>query len=453
MMNIRTKLTAGVFLATAILGGSALTAPTAVTFTHMAPGQTIALDCAVTPNIRPVSDLAITIDCPSLPPSPSASPATSSGPTPTPTPARTPAPTPTPSVAVPSPTIAPTPTPSASAGGTAFWGSAIYADTKANLRVDGNRVAHRFRASTTSTITSVRWQERGGSGYSSGTGGRIRLSLQADAGSGPSGAIIGTPGTFGPKVPSGGIFDAVTMSGSVVKGQLYDIVFENLDPSPASNYISVNETFVYTAISPRQARFADSDYAVLYGTSSWSVQSKYTADMDVSYADGTHDGDAYIGMIGISGQAVYAGTISGSSQVRETLGAAPFLVSTASVRIRRTSGSDPLTVSLITSAGAVVGQGQVPASVVPATASGGDNGGSSWVTVNFPPTAFAGGELLLTTAASSTWTAAPIREGTDVGFAPSLGFPGGTAQVSTDNGGTWHEMYSAPVLDLQFALR
>lgn len=332
-----------------------------------------------------------------------------------------------------------------------MFGSAINGDTKANLRLDGNRVAHRFRATTTSTITSVRWQQRGGSGYSLGTCGKVRVSLQADTGQGPSGTILGS-GTYGPKCPSGGIFDATTFSAPVTKGQLYDIVFENTDPSPAQNYLSVNELFVFNALSPRQPRFPDSDYAVLYGSGSWSVQSKYTADMDITYSDGKHDGQAYIGMIGINGQAVYAANISGGTMVRETLGAAPFLVTQASVRVRRTSGNDPLSISLITSAGQVLGFGQVPASQVPQSASGGDNGGSVWVTVTFPAVAFGGGELRLSTASSSTYTAAPIREGTDSGFDPSLGFPG-LFQVSSNSGASWAGAYSPNVLDLQMYLR
>lgn len=416
--------------------GSAIAPAASITTVHLAPGQQL-LVIADSPEPSAV-----------LTPSPSATSDTSSGPSPTSSPTVAPTPRPTPT---PSPTIAPTPTPSPAVG-TAVWGSAVNGDTKANLRLDGNRVAHRFRASTTSTITSVRWQQRGGSGYSAGTGGKVRVSIQADTSSGPDGTVIGSSGSYGPAVPSGGVFGATTLSASVVRGQLYDVVFENTDPKPSANYISVNELFVFNAVTPRQPRFPDSDYAVLYGTSSWSVQSKYTADMDVTYADGSHDGQAYIGMIGINGQAVYAAPISGSSMVRETVPAAPFAVSTASVRVRRSSGSDPLSISLITTSGQVVGFGQVPASQVAQSAAGGDNGGSVWVTVTFPSVNFAGGELRLSTAASSTYTAAPIREGTDSGFAASLGFPG-AFQVSTNSGSTWAAAYSANVLDLQFALR
>lgn len=401
---------------------------------HLAPGEQVTV-IADTPEVTPSA-------------APSEMPKSSFSPAPTSTPTVTVPPSPTAPASSPSsapPSVSPSP------GSASIYGSAIAGDTKANLRLDGNRVAHRFRATTTSTVTSVRWQQRGGSGYSLGTCGKVRVSLQADNGSGPSGTILGS-GTYGPKCPSGGIFDLTTLGGATTAGQLYDIVFENTDPSPSKNYISVNEFFVYNGLTPRQPRFPDSDYAVLYGTTSWQVQSKYTADMDISYANGAHDGQSYIGMIGINGQAVYAATISGGSMVRETLGTPGFAVSTASVRVRRDHGTDPLSVSLISN-GQVVGFGQVPASQVPQSAAGGDNGGSVWVTVTFPAVSFSGGELRLSTAASSAYTAAPIRDGSDSGFAPSLGFPDGAFQVSSNSGAMWAAAYSANVLDLQFYLR
>lgn len=333
------------------------------------------------------------------------------------------------------------------------YGSCINGDSKSNLQVGWTnraKVAHRFRASTTSTITSIRFQQRGGAGYSGGTGGTIRVSLQAELNGIPSGTIIGTPGTYGPKVPAGGIFDLVPMGGTVVKGTLYDVVFENTDPNQTANYISVNELFVFgSPLVPRQPRFPDTDYAVLYADPTWHLEGQFTADMDITYADGTHDGMGYV-----QNMIDKYGTISGTQTVRERFTpTSSRTITGASVRIRRTSGADPLTIALRAGT-TTVASGTVAAATIPATAPGGDNGGSVWVTVTYPAAVLNAGttyDLVLSTSSTSVYTAAPIREGTDSGFAGSLGFPDGSGQQCA--GSSCADLYPFSPVDIQFALR
>ena len=97
----------------------------------------------------------------------------------------------------------------------------------------------------------------------------------------------------------------------------------------------------------------------------------------------------------------------------------------------------------------------VPASSVPASAAGGDNGGSVWVTVTFdaPHTLVDGSSynLRLTTAAGTAYTSAPIREGTDVGLR-SLAFRDGSGQ-SSSNGTSWADLYAYSPVDIQFYFR
>ena len=355
-------------------------------------------------------------------------------------------------------TSMPAPTPTATPGPaiSGIYGTALNIDTKANLQVgwtDHARLAHRFRASSTSTITSVRFAQRGGSVYSGGTGGTVRVSIQEDSNGLPSGTVLDSA-TYTPGNPSGAWakYDAVTLSAPVVKGQLYHVVFENTDPDPVANYISVNELFVYGAtLQPRQPAFADADYAVLYtATKPWAVLDNFTADMDVAYADGGHDGVAYV-----QNMTQYYGTISGPASVREhfTVIGNGHIVSEASVRVRRASGSDPLVVS-VRQGNAVLASAEVPASSVPVSTAGGDDGGSVWVSVTFPTMTLVAGttyDLVLTTAATSAYTAAPIREGTDVGMA-SLAFRAGTGQVS-QNGSDWKDLFDRSPVDLQFYFR
>ena len=86
---------------------------------------------------------------------------------------------------------------------------------------------------------------------------------------------------------------------------------------------------------------------------------------------------------------------------------------------------------------------------------GGDNGGSVWVTVTFAtPHNLASGtayNLRLTTASGTTYTAAPIREGTDQGL-QSYAFRDGSGQGSS-NGTSWADLYAYSPVDLQFYFR
>jgi hypothetical protein len=363
----------------------------------------------------------------------------------------------------PAPTTAPTPvpTPPPAPGATGIYGAAFNVDTKANLQVgwtDRAQVAHRFVASTTSALRSVRFQQRGGPIYSGGTGGTMRISVRPDDGAGAPSSTVLASATYVPGNPSGGWthFDAVSFGSpaTLSRGTRYYIVFEDVDPNPIANYVSVNELFVYGAtLTPRQPAFPDSDYAVLYATpSSWSVQGKYTADMDLSYADGTHDGMAYI-----QNMTTYYGIISGASSVREhfTVGGGNRTVTKASVRVRRSSGSSPLTIRLETGAGALIEAVDVPASAIPVSAAGGDNGGSVWATVTFATahtlvdgTSY---NLRLMTPAGTAYTAAPIREGSDVGLR-SVAFRDGSGQGSS-NGTSWADLYAYSPVDLQFFFR
>lgn len=372
-------------------------------------------------------------------------------------PTPTPSPSPT-TTASPSPTPAPTTAPVQESG---IYGSALNVDTKANLEVgwtDRAQVAHRFVASTTSGLRSVRFQQRGGSGYSGGTGGTLRITVRPDDGAGHPATTVLASVTYVPGNPLGGwtTYDAVTFPSpaTLSAGTVYYIVFEDVDPSPTVNYISVNELYVYgPTLTPRQPAVADADYAVLMASpTTWSVQANYTADMDLTYANGLHDGLAYV-----QNMVDLYGTVSGLSSVREhfTVSGGNRTVGSASVRVRRTSGSSPLTIRLETGSGALIEAGDIAASAVPASLPGGDNGGSVWVTVTFatPHTLVDGStyNLRLSAPPDTAYTAAPIREGTDVGFG-SHAFRDGSGQGSP-NGTSWADLYPYSPVDLQFYLR
>jgi len=335
-----------------------------------------------------------------------------------------------------------------------IYGTGIGYDTKANILVgpDGQKMAIRFKATTTAALKSVRFVQRGGAGYSRGTGGTMTLSVRADDGAGHPASSSLAWRSYSPGNPAGAWekYDAVTFSSppTLTAGRIYYIVFAN---ASTSNYISVNSVYAYRATSPRQPMFSDSEYGLMYTSGSWgALERGYTPVVDLAYTNGRHDGqsyyeamiDRYVTISGASRMARERFTVSGGSRT----------VGSASVRVRRSGGTSPLVMTLQTSAGAAIESVKVPAASVPVSAPGGDNGGAVWVKASFiTPRLLSNGStynLRLSTASGTTYTTFPVRAGTDKGLG-TFAFSGGTGQ-STTNGSAWSDIYLWSHQDLQF---
>ena len=455
------RSSAGGHIVSVVRGGSTSSAGTVLasgTFTVTTPPVTPSPTPAPTASPTPAP---IATPTPAPTATPGATPIPSSTPTPSPTPILTPTPGPT-----PSPTPTPTPTPPAGPAGSAY--GTIAADSKANLRVgpDGS-LAHRFRASTSSALTAVRFSQRGGPVYSGGTGGTMVISVRPDDGTGRPAATRLSSLTYVPGNASGDWTTYRNLSFSspalLTAGEIYFVVFENTDSAPLTNYISVNELAVLGGLSsPRQPTFADSDHGVLYTRNgSWYLDGAYTAVMDLTYANGRTDGQGYIeAMI-----AMYGLVNGADNMVRErfTVTGGDRVITSASVRIKRTAGTSPLTLRLETNAGTLIDSAVVPADAVPLSSMGGKMLGSAWVTAFFGTThRLIDGttyHLELVTAADTTYAMVPLREGTDSG---EIGGPGqptgfrstrftdGDGQKTTDGGSTWSNLYLWSPVDLQF---
>lgn len=350
------------------------------------------------------------------------------------------------------------------------YGPAIGADTKSNIQ-NHSKVAHRFVA-TGSRIMSARFQQRGGDVYSGGNGGRVKIGIQGDAGGHPDGTWVGATATYAPgnQGSTGWTkYDAVAIDATVAPGKTYYLVFENTDPSPQSNYFSINEIFMYKE-SPlyqgqRQPKWPDADVAALdFNNGAW-VTHRETPVHDLGYSDGSHQGQGYVGMIGgipgLPGSAVSYATISGANRVRSTIKPkTPIVFSKGAVRVRHISGTDPLVITAYDDNGGAISvsvpAAQIQITIDPKTGQvippGGDNGGAVWVPFDFGHSfQIVSGGLRVETA-TALYTASPIRAGTDVGFDPSLSFPDGEFQISVDSGNTWKSPYAGSILDLQFFL-
>jgi hypothetical protein len=387
---------------------------------------------------------------------------------PRPTPTATPRPTPTARPrATPTPRPNPTPTPKPNptnnpAPASEIYGSGIAGDSKANKRVNNASVSHRFRASTTSDLQSIAFQQRGGDGYSDGNGGQMRISVQSDDGSTahrPSGQVLAainiTPGNPGGDWTT---YDRFTFPNPprLVEGRLYHIVFENTGNSPGSNYISVNELFTFDQESnPRQPALSN-DYGLLYDDGGWGLLDRYTPNMDLTYADGTHDGQAYIGIIIGS-----YGLIEGPDRmVRErfTVTGGDRRVTRAFVRVGQQSGSGALTIRLETGNGALIDQGAVAASQIPSFSPGSDSDNGDWVSVVFDQAhTLQNGQtynLRLSSPDGTQYSMVPIRDGNDEagGYMRSYAFRDGNGQKTT-NGSSWQNLYQYSHVNTQFYLR
>jgi hypothetical protein len=338
--------------------------------------------------------------------------------------------------------------------GTCF-GSCFAGDSLANTQVgtDAEAVAYSFRARG-SQLESIRFYWQGGPGYGAGSGGTIEASIRS--------TVRGLPGS---DVLASASFRGRTAAGQLVvfedpadlaRGDLYWVVFANVDPHPDANYTSANATveFAYRG-GPRQPNRSNDELEVYYlEDSGWVRRSGYTALLDLGYADGTHDGQGYMEFWVHPGQA--AG-IGGDLQVRETF-SNPIerTVSTMAVRVERVSGSSPLTVSLY-SGDLLVARGSVPASDI-ARSSVASDGGQSWAVVDLAaPVVLPRGpsSLVLTASADTRYSTHAIRKGGRYGYtAGATYFAYGSAQYSKDSGSRWtHFNDQRNGSDIQFYLR
>ncbi len=350
-------------------------------------------------------------------------------------------------------------------GNPALYGSGLNADTKANIQMGPEgTVALRFKCGASSALDSILIQARGGAVYSGGTGGAYSVVVKAvDANGLPTGSALATQ-TYTPGNPGGSwtSYDTITWSSpaTLVSGTRYCVVFTNTDGSPTVNYVSINCLFMFgTSPIPagqgRQPLFADADFGVLVDAGSgFAIRDRFTANIDLAYASGHHDGQGYVQLF----TAQY-GTLSGTTDmVREafTVSGGDRTVVSVSVRVRRSSGTDPLILGLYTSGDVLIEAVSIPAALIPISAAGSDNGGSVWAGARFlAPHVLANGSgyyLRLSCASTSTYTAAPIRKGYDDGFDTSLVFLDGAGQFTTDSGGTWTDLYTFDTYspDLQF---
>jgi len=343
----------------------------------------------------------------------------------------------------------------------AFYGSGWSADSLANTIVggpSGNQVSYRFQARYSQALEAVRvffiWSNTK-AGYASGGGGTVRVDVMADDGTAshlPTGIPLASA-SYGAVILQNNFYPRIAFPLPAVLrgGAFYHLVFTDVDPDPANNWVSLDTLWTDAATAPMQAVLPDAAFAVLFKPAggAWRLRPNYTPTVELDFTSASQ-GNGYMEVWSANPKP-----ISGTAAVREAfkVSGPSRIFSRVQVRLRRLAGQGPLTVRVEEADGTLVEEVQVAAaSVLP--------GVSTWVTVPFAQSHVLNSgvayNLVLRAPAGTTYSAFPIRKGRDKGFSPTTFFPDGHAQFTSSAPTGWAgwDMWGTPNLttsDLQFA--
>jgi hypothetical protein len=345
----------------------------------------------------------------------------------------------------------------------------VGADSLANTQIggpDSTVLAYRFRSRWTGVVRAVRFyivvNAEGRTGYSGGSGGRVRVTIVPDSGSPrhvPTRRSLAST-TVGPPSRDAWPLARFSKPARVVAGRLYHVVFTNADSDPRRNFVSVNALLSYGHGEPTP-RLPDS-LAVLLGSSSdggrtprnWGPRADERGDRYAPIVDVVGGrSDQHLGLGYMEVWSENPKPIGGDARVRQLLGTASGrTIRGAWLRVRRKQGATaPLQLRIERVDGGVLASGTVPAGEV-ATRS------PEWVHVRFAKPVSADGARIALTAASSeasSYEAFPIRNGAEFGFNSRTVFTGGYAQFNAGGGWTGWDQWGESNRrdgDLQFAL-
>lgn len=350
-----------------------------------------------------------------------------------------------------------------------LYGPGVYViDSLGNLNVGvvGGRtyaVSHRFRASASGSVSSIRPYWAAGSGYSAGTGGYIRVRILPDDGSSAHrpnlNATALATGYHRPYLSNGRLSGtafntpvSMSSSQSLQAGTLYHIVYENIDSNPAANYIGVNHAATASANGRPSRWLSPYDWGTLY-TAQTRGSSYSWSDIAVGT---TSSGNYYVPIVQIN---LSNGTIIGNANMEtgnedsrqwQVTSSAPVRERFTSSSTRQISGFGVHTSpsrggSLqwqLKQGSRVLASGTIydgSASYRTSSSLGHSTGVFAWRDVSFssPVTLSAGTtyDLEFTGQGSSVWRFADQRNGAAYGYAWSAAFTQSQAQAYTN--GSW----------------
>ncbi len=223
---------------------------------------------------------------------------------------------------------------------------------------------------------------------------------------------------------------------TLAAGQIYHMVFKNIDASPSKNFLSVDAMYELDFSDSVQDAIGKVDAAVLLGENGvkWSPRAGYTPIYQLQFTNGVTEGIGYIeGWIGAPRP------ISGVTAARETftVSGAELKVNSVKVRVARVIGNNPLTVRLENANGTLIEEGSIPATSIPLSSIA----SPSYFWVNLPLAAtytLMPGEsyhLDLESTLTSTYLTFPVRKGFAYGFKNTTYFNDGYAEFGI--AGVW----------------
>ncbi|MEM7275974.1 MAG: hypothetical protein AAF547_23055, partial [Actinomycetota bacterium] len=299
-------------------------------------------------------------------------------------------------------------------------------------------------------------------GYAGGTGGTVGITVAPDDGTGlpDEGSLFAGRSEVSFSLSGGafaggdrGDFVRNTLLGSwtfsqpipVQAGQEYHIIFENLDPSPASNFISLDLVIDLLPDSlkggdpiPSPARRSEFGFVEDRG-SGWFLADTHdeghwrTPIFEVTYADGATQGQGFMQY-----EASDAFTLAGTSAIRTTI-TVPEDRSVSQLAARVAAQAGGTVILELTTL-----EGEVLRSVEVGTDGIGNYRNAVWAEGDVEPLTLAAGEdyaLVVRAGAGYSGTVVPLQAGLAYGFSPKSVFPFGTAQISAD-GQSWTDWRS-----------
>lgn len=322
----------------------------------------------------------------------------------------------------------------------------------------GRQICIRFRAATTTTLSTVSFALAYGTGYSLGTGGSVKCAFQADDGTVnhlPSGTDItsvtvstpaGTPGT-----ESAGNF-TFSSPPSVTAGTLYHIVLTGADADPINNWVSMDGTYTVTPQTPAQPAFPDSDLFINVKpdtTDPWTPRPDVSAaPFNLAFANSTNLGWAvdYVPSptVGSGGALQSVGGANDAVRMNFTP-SSTITVNVMHAFLYRQSGTtQPLSLQLKNSGGTILASGTVAASSIVSQTSGTVPADGTWATVSFTPVTLVSGSQysfeLWSTAETVPYQVWPVRVAESGNFSDysKVGlFTDGWWEFTTNAGSTW----------------
>jgi hypothetical protein len=232
-----------------------------------------------------------------------------------------------------------------------------------NLQIgpDAPAFAIRFIAEQNDKLKSVTLFLKGDPGYSAGSGGTIRVALETDDGTSnhfPSGTVLDSSSCSCGASSSDHQFN-FSGTAALTAGKTYHLVITNTDPSPLSNFISVNNMWNSAGANPY---YSFNAWVMLWQQGGgWQLKTNSTPICAIKYVGGASQGMGYDDSP--SGSELF--NLQGSSRVGEnfTVSGSNQVVSSVHFHIRQTGSPGPLTVTL-SSGSTVIEQGTIPASAV-----------------------------------------------------------------------------------------